>query len=103
MADDDITPSDGIPLYDLEYATPDTAKIITNETSTAMRIDNAYMSGFNEGFIHGKLNILPLIKDILMRAGNSEDDSENIIQVIARHAGIIEQYQRFILSHKKDF
>ncbi len=99
----EITPVDGVPIIEYDMLTPDTAKIITNETSTAHRIDNAYMSGFNEGFIYGKIKILEVAHEILIRAGNSEDDAAAITKVIATHAGILEQYHAWILTHKNNY
>lgn len=100
---EDVTPVDGIPEYLLEELTPDTAKIITSEASTATRIDNAYVSGFNEGFIHGQIKLLEIAHDILIRAGNSPEESTTITKIIANHAGIINQYRAWLLTHKNNY
>ena len=100
----DVTPVSGGILIDLEYeATPDTAKIITDEASIALRLDSAYTSGFNEGFLHGQIKILETAHQILIRAGNSLDDATEITKVIAKHSNILNVYEHWLLTHKNNY
>ena len=100
---EDITPVDGIPTYLFAEETPDTAKIITSEASTAVRIDSAYIAGSQEGFIRGQIRILEVAHAILIRAGNSPEEAANITNIIARHSGIAEQYQHYLLTQKNNY
>lgn len=96
----DLTNSEGVPSYSLEYDTADTAKIESNDSASASRVDGAYVAGFNEGFTFGKINILRVAREILIRAGNTEDEANNITSIIATHAGVSVAYNHWLLQLK---